>query len=154
MLQQWCHSISYIGDTQMAKNLQSQEKRNYFVYSEDIKIFAKTSNLFTSNKNIMLLNTPIAPLQSGKTRPPTNECLGYNTKQSNGEVPVMLELWGIQSTPSLPLLLRPLWPGIAPDRALSMGQIDLNCLLMLKWIVWIKTIWLNWIAWNKNVFDN
>ena len=34
----------------------------------------------------------------------------------------MLELWGMQSTPSLPLLLGPLWPGmVAPDRALSMG---------------------------------
>ena len=50
------------------------------------------------------------------------ECPGYDTKQSNGEVPVMLELWGIRSTPSLPLLPGPLWPGVvAPDRALSMG---------------------------------
>ena len=28
-------------------------------------------------------------------RPPTNECPVYDTKQSDGEVPVMLELWGI-----------------------------------------------------------
>ena len=34
----------------------------------------------------------------------------------------MLELWGIQSTPSLLLLPGPLWLGVvAPDRALSMG---------------------------------
>ena len=31
-----------------------------------------------------------------------NECPGNDTKQSDGEVPVMLELWGMQSTSSLP----------------------------------------------------
>ena len=51
-----------------------------------------------------------------------NECPGCDTKQSDGEVPVMLGLWGMQSTPSLPLLPGSLWPGmVAPDRALSMG---------------------------------
>ncbi len=61
-----------------------------------------------------------------KTQPPTNqppnECPGYETKQSDGEVPVMVELWGMQSTPSLLLLPGPLWPRmVAHDRALSMG---------------------------------
>ena len=52
----------------------------------------------------------------------TNECPGYDTKQPDGEVPVMLELWGMWSTLSLPLLLGPLWPRmVVPDRALSMG---------------------------------
>ncbi len=38
----------------------------------------------------------------------------------------MLELWGMQSTPSLPLLPGPLWPGaVAPDRVLSIGEIEL-----------------------------
>ena len=47
---------------------------------------------------------------------------GTSTKQSNGDVPVMLGLWGMQSSVSLPLLPGPLWPGVvAPDRALSMG---------------------------------
>ena len=47
----------------------------------------------------------------------------YDTKQSDGEVPVMLELWGMRNTPSLPVLQGPLWPGmvVVPDRALSMG---------------------------------
>ena len=46
-----------------------------------------------------------------------------NTKQSDGEVPVTLELWGKRSAPSLPLLPGPLWLGvIAQDRVLSMGQ--------------------------------
>ena len=49
-------------------------------------------------------------------RPP-NECPGYDTKQSNGEVPAMLELWGMRSTPSLPSLPDPLWPGVVvPDK--------------------------------------
>ena len=55
-------------------------------------------------------------------RPPPNECPGYDTKQSDGEVPAVLGLWGMRSTPLLPLLPGPLWPGVvAPDRALSMG---------------------------------
>ena len=40
-------------------------------------------------------------------RPP-HECRGYDTKQSDGEVLVMQELWGMRSTPSLPLLTGPL----------------------------------------------
>ena len=51
-------------------------------------------------------NTPIASLQRGKT--PPNECPGYDTKKSDGEVQMMLELWGMRSTPSLPLLPDPL----------------------------------------------
>ena len=49
-----------------------------------------------------------------------NECLGYDTKQSDGEIPVMLELCGMLSTPLLPLLPGPLWPGVV---ALDMGPI-------------------------------
>ena len=45
------------------------------------------------------------------------ESTGYDTKQSDVEVPVMLELWGMRSTPSLQLLSGPLCPGmVAPDR--------------------------------------
>ena len=54
-------------------------------------------------------------------RPP-HECPGYDTKQSDGEVPAMLELWGMRSTPSWTSLPGSLWPGVvAPDKALSMG---------------------------------
>ena len=53
----------------------------------------------------------------------------------------MLELWGIWSTPSLPSLPGPLWPGVvAPDRVLSMGKIELNGVLMLNWITWNRTV--------------
>ena len=45
----------------------------------------------------------------------------------------MLELWEMRSIPSLPSLPGPLWPEVvAPDRVLSMGQIELNCVLMLN----------------------
>ena len=69
---------------------------------------------------LKLWNTLIVPLQMGKTSP--NECPRYDTKQSDGEVPVMLELWGMHSTPSMSLLPGPLWPEVVvPDRVLSMG---------------------------------
>ena len=55
-----------------------------------------------------------------------NDCPGYNIKQSDGEVPVMLELWGMQSTHSLSSLLCPLWPRVVvPDWVLFMDQIEL-----------------------------
>ena len=45
----------------------------------------------------------------------------------------MQDLWGMQNTPSLPSLPGPLWPTVvASDRVLFMGQIELNCELMLN----------------------
>ena len=50
----------------------------------------------------------------------------YDRKLSDGEAPVMLEIWGIWSAPLLSSLLSPLWPRVvAPDRVLFMGQIEL-----------------------------
>ena len=47
----------------------------------------------------------------------SNECPEYDTKQSDGEVPVMLELWGMQSIPLLQSLPGPFWPSmVAPDK--------------------------------------
>ena len=107
-------------------------------------------------------------------RTPPQRVSWYNTKQSDGEFPVMLELWGRRSISSLPSLPAPFWSGVvAPDRVLSMGQIELNIVLMLNWIAWNKTVltfklrtyaklnclkWncfcmLNWIVWNESVFD-
>ena len=60
-----------------------------------------------------------------------NEYPGYDTKQTHGEVPLMLVLWGIWSSPSLLSLPVPLWPGFgAPDRVQCMSQIELNFVLM------------------------
>ena len=77
------------------------------------------------------------------------------------------------STPSLPSLPSPLWPGVvAPDRVQSISRTELNCVLMLKWIASNRTVltfkrctyakvnslkWscfcmLNLIVWNRSVF--
>ena len=53
----------------------------------------------------------------------------------------MQELWGLRSIPSMPLLPGQLWPGVVtPDRVLFMGQIELNWVLMLNWIVRNRTV--------------
>ena len=53
-------------------------------------------------------------------------CAGYNIKQSDGGAPVILGLWRMRSTPSLPLLPGSLWTGmVAAGRVLSMGRIEL-----------------------------
>ena len=78
----------------------------------------------------------------------------------------------MRGTLSLLSLPCPLWLRfVAPDRALSMGQIEQNCVLILNWIAWNRTVlkfilrtyvklnclkWngfcmLNWIVWNRTV---
>ena len=53
-------------------------------------------------------------------RPRPTNVLAYDTKQPDCEASVMLELWGMRSTPLLPLLLDSFFPGVvAPDRVLS-----------------------------------
>ena len=56
-------------------------------------------------------------MQSGKT-PPPNECPVYDIEQYDGEVPVMLRLWGKVEHPFIAIAPR---FTLAPDRALSMG---------------------------------
>ena len=61
----------------------------------------------------------------------------------------------MQSTPSLPSLL----PGVvAPNRVLSMGQIELNCILMQNWMAQNRIVFdietvimLNWIVWIQTI---
>ena len=63
-----------------------------------------------------------------------NECLGYDIKPSDGEAPA-LKIWGMCSTPSLPLLPGPLWPrGITPHGVLSMSQIE-QTMCANKWLM-------------------
>ena len=67
----------------------------------------------------------------------------YDAKQSDGEVSVMVELWRMQTTPSLPSLPGPFWPQVVvPDKVLSISQIELSCLLLLNWIVWNRELFL------------
>ena len=69
-------------------------------------------------------------------RLPPNDVLGYEIKSSDGEA---LGICGMWSTPSLPLLLGPLWPGeVTPNRFLSMDQINKLC---VKKMIDIK-LWL------------
>ena len=90
-------------------------------------------------------------LSRGENLPP-NECPDYGAKQSDGQVPVMLELWGNTEYPFIVIAPRFTLTGVvAPDRVLSIDQIVLNrqtelfeielfwllnCVLMLHWIVW------------------
>ena len=61
---------------------------------------------------------------SAEVQTPPMSVLDNDIKPSDGKAPA-LEIWGIRCTPSLPLLPGPLWPGlVAPDRVLSMGQIE------------------------------
>ena len=78
----------------------------------------------------------------------------YDTKQSDGDVPVILELCGMQSTPSLPSLPGPLWPEVVvPEKGPVYGLnrakrwfldftvfLHLNCVFMLNWIVSNRTV--------------
>ena len=101
-----------------------------------------------------LMNTLTAPLQMGKI-PPTPTCV-LNMTLNNLMVRFQWcwSFWNAEHS-FIAITPGPLWPGVvAPDGALSMVQIELNCILMLNWIVWIKTVELNWIAWNTNIFDN
>ena len=74
----------------------------------------------------------------------------YDTKQSDGKVPVMRELWVMRTTPSLLSLLGPLWPGVVASNKRPIyglnrtkpwfleftgGGFHLNCVFMLNWIV-------------------
>ena len=93
-----------------------------------------------------------------------NESPGYDIKQSDSEIPVMLELWWIQSTPSLPSLPGPHLPRVVgPDRVLSMVQIELTSVLMLNWTVCKRTVLtfnlctntkLNCLKWNCFLYLN
>ena len=95
--------------------------------------------MFTNHRYLIYRNKPDLALNNRqwliwcKTKPnfadgqdSPDECPSYDTKQSDGEALLMLELWRIRSIflfSSLPSLL---FPGVvAPDRVLSMGQIEL-----------------------------
>ena len=98
-----------------------------------------TAASYESNRTTTVLLGPV-----GWGRKIHQRMSWYDTKQSDGEVPVILELWRIWSTPSLPSLPDPLCTGVvAPDRVLSMGQIELISVLMLNRSVWNKTVFVS-----------
>ena len=60
------------------------------------------------------------------------ECHGYDTKQSDVETSI-LELWWMWTTRLLPLLPGSLWPRtVAPDRILSIDQINVWHLICVQ----------------------
>ena len=72
---------------------------------------------------------------TAKTFPSTlpTSVQGITLEKPDGEGLAMLELWGMRNTPLLPSVSGPILPGVIElDRVLSMGQIELNCRLMLS----------------------
>ena len=122
-----------------------REKRNPYFLLQNYFHFKNSPKLFFS---VCSFNKSLSSLvQSAETLEYTNwfsaEWPGYDTKQSDGEAPVLLELRWMQSTPSFTSFPGPLWHRVvAAEMILSMSQIELNCVLML-----------NWIVWNRSVFD-
>ena len=71
-----------------------------------------------------LWNTLTASLQWSKTPPRPQQVSWIWKKLFDDEAPA-LEIWGMWNTPMLPLLPGLFWSGVvAPDRILSMGQIE------------------------------
>ena len=78
-------------------------------------------------------NTSTASLQKGKTSP-----MSVLNMTLNNLVMRLHECWSFKEC-RVPLYC---YIGvIATDRVLSMGQIELNCVLMLNWIVWNRTVY-------------
>ena len=106
-------------------------RAHLFAHSQWFQIFlSNTDNFIFPQSAGTVEYTDTASLHRDKTH---NESPEYDIKQSDGEVSLMLELWRMGSTPSLPSLPSLLFPGVvAPDRVLSM---ELNCALLLNRIV-------------------
>ena len=84
---------------------------------------------------------------------PSNECPGYCTKQSDWWDFSNAAAVGNAKIPSLPTLPGPLWPRVATSgRVLSMGQIELNCVITLNWVVWCKTVLTFNCVWIKKLY--
>ena len=82
---------------------------------------------------------PTASLQRGGSPPAT--VLDVTPSNLMGEVPVVLELGEMRNAPSLLPLQGPLWLGVvAPDGVLLVGQVELNCVLILNWTVWNRAV--------------
>ena len=87
-------------------------KRQYCWKPPDYQTFFSVYNLAQSAGAVEYTDC----FSAKGVRPLTNECPEYDTKQSVGEIPVMLGLWGMRSTPLLPSFPGLLWPGVvAPN---------------------------------------
>ena len=83
----------------------------FFAYKSSSTIPAFAANNFFFPSTYCLAQSAEAVEYTAflqKCKIPPNECPGYDVKQSDSGAPVILELWGMQSIPSLPLLSAPL----------------------------------------------
>ena len=85
---------------------------------------------FVLPSRLGLQNTPTAPLQRGR---PLCGRPGNDSKQSDGEAPVMQRLLGMQGTLSLTLFPGPLWPGMgALDSIYGLNRTTLHTYAIQK----------------------
>ena len=130
--------------TRQLKN--KQENKNEKVYETKLEIKTNVRILQATNKeNVVLLTWTLEYTNcfSAEEQDPTHST----------SVPDM-------TLNNLMVRFQWCWPGVAaPDRAPSTGQIELNCVLMLNWIIWNITVFnieavltLNWIFLNITVF--
>ena len=84
-----CYKTIWINEefTLMEKN---SEEKTILLFSHYSLYLINDPRVYLSSR-LGLKNTPTAPLQWGKI-PPAHKCHGYDTKQSDDDVPVMLGL--------------------------------------------------------------
>ena len=70
--------------------------------SEKLLTKANVKKLSKESIIVILIIAILSEITQKMGKPPPNDYSEYDTKQSDGEVPVMLELWGMRCTPSLP----------------------------------------------------
>ena len=117
----WClFIISYKLFIILHCKIDTHKMIGLFTYKWTLLNKIKEQNLYTRS-----VNCPVSCdcwihwllLYIGVRHPP-NQCPRYDTEQSNGEIPVMLELWRIRSTPLLPSPPGSPWLGmVAPDKS-------------------------------------
>ena len=102
---------------QLAEKSESKQNNYPLCYFEQTLAIYKTG---------IVLAQPAGPVEYTNSL----SAEGYDVKQSDGEVRVMLELRGNTITPRSNLARV-----VASDRILSMNQIEPKCVRMINWIV-------------------
>ena len=71
-----------------------------------------------------------------RPHPHANKCPRYDTKQSDDEVPVMLELWGMWSTSSFSSVPGPLWLAVlAPDMVPIVEKRKISYFVLARYLI-------------------
>ena len=88
-------------------NLTTPQKRQRIKDGYSLYVISHTGE-FNPDGSPGILSCRVHQLHFCRGYTSPNKYPEYDTKQSDGEAPVMLKLWGMQSTPSLSLLPGPL----------------------------------------------